>query len=610
MNRAVKKIRRGLLLVAVLLLVIWFGHLMTGKRETAGWIRQDAQKSFGDSGQTDSVRSQADEDFETFLADLFREEVSGSALSLHYILEDPEAWDIMEYNTQLGTYSEENSHTAGAFAENVLHALDAYDADALNVKNQMTMDVLKDALESTCTAVAFSWYEEPLRVSTGEQAELPVLLAEYTFRDRQDIEDYLEILDSIPDYFSGICEYEREKAEQGLFMQDFAADTIIAQCREFASAEDHYLLYTFEEKVKAVKGLSRNEVMAYEKQNAAIVTQRVLPAYIQIADTLEEIRGTEHAVNFGEENVEGLCGLPDGSAYYEYLVRKYTGSSDSVAQLQKRTEAQRMSDLTRASDLLTEHPGLEEEMMTASAPVDSPEETLALLQEAIREDFPQVEDCQYQIKYIDEAMEDYMAPAFYLTAPIDHYTENTIYINQKNGYDGLRLFTTLAHEGFPGHLYQNAVFSETGPSPIRILLGTPGYTEGWATYIELLSYKYAGIPEVAAEALALEQSAILSLYATADMGIHHDGWTFADTYRFFADYGFSDEQSVRDIYELIIEEPAHYLKYYIGYLEFLSLQQIAKEQYAEDYTDMRFHQYVLEMGPAPFWVLKKYIRWE
>ena len=125
--------------------------------------------------------------------------------------------------------------------------------------------------------------------------------------------------------------------------------------------------------------------------------------------------------------------------------------------------------------------------------------------------------------------------------------------------------------------------------------------------MEMLSYYYAGLPETLAEALSLEQSAILSLYATADLGIHADGWSLQQTADFFSDYGFSDEETIRGIYELILAEPAHYLKYYIGYLEFLSLKETAKEKMGKAYSDLNFHRTVLEMGSAAFPVLETYL---
>ena len=55
------------------------------------------------------------------------------------------------------------------------------------------------------------------------------------------------------------------------------------------------------------------------------------------------------------------------------------------------------------------------------------------------------------------------------------------------------------------------------------------------------------------------------------------------------------------------EEPSHYLKYYVGYLEFLELKEYAKKIFGETYSDRAFHQAVLRIGPAPFAIVKEYL---
>ncbi len=578
-------------------------------------------------GQTqNTIIHDADEAFNTYTDELFRQEVSANPLTLQYTLQSPEDYDITEYSTELGVYSAENIFISAALAENIAAVLNGFDENSLSTENRLTRDVLLDAMENTITAAEFPYYEEPLRPSTGVQSELPVLLAEYGFSNVQDIRDYLEILESLPDYLESICLYEQEKQKQGLFMSAAAADTVIAQCEDFAAAgENSYLIYTFEERTDHLTGLTENERTAYQKQNQTVVTQQVLPAFQEIADTLSVLRAHAYTDNTsvssaaignsvlkesddGSANQQtGLYGLPLGTNYYAFLVKSYTGSSDSVESLKTRIAAQRALDLSKIAALLEKYPDLASQSLLADAPCDTVEEMLDLLRTRMSEDFPPVQECNYTVKYADAAMADYLAPAFYLTSPLDDSSENFIYINDINGYEGIRLFTTLAHEGFPGHLYQNVYFNSTNPAPIRTLFGPVGYAEGWATYTEMISYQYAGLSEEMAEFLSLEQSAVLSLYATADLYIHSEGWTFSDTLDFFSDYGFSDEETIRDIFDLIAAEPAHYLKYYIGYLEFLELKEYAAEAFDSDYSDPAYHRAMLEMGPAPFSILKKYL---
>lgn len=118
----------------------------------------------------------------------------------------------------------------------------------------------------------------------------------------------------------------------------------------------------------------------------------------------------------------------------------------------------------------------------------------------------------------------------------------------------------------------------------------PGFVEGWATYVEMISYKYMDLEAEISNILMYNQSALLSLYATVDMGIHNDGWSLDDVKKFFEDYGIKDEETIQSIYDLIVQEPAHYLKYYIGYLEFLELKKDMKDAWGSKYTDLEFHK--------------------
>ena len=92
-----------------------------------------------------------------------------------------------------------------------------------------------------------------------------------------------------------------------------------------------------------------------------------------------------------------------------------------------------------------------------------------------------------------------------------------------------------------------------------------------------------------------------------DLGIHYDGWSFSDTTAFWKDFGITDQTALREIYELIVEEPAHYLKYYVGYMEFVDLKEKAQETYGSAYSDIAFHKALLSIGPAPFSIIETYL---
>ncbi len=234
----------------------------------------------------------------------------------------------------------------------------------------------------------------------------------------------------------------------------------------------------------------------------------------------------------------------------------------------------------------------------------NPSAILIDLKSKLEDNFPAVPDVDTDVKYVQPEMEEYLSPAFYMVPAIDNTDNQTIYINSGHLPDDLDLYTTLAHEGYPGHLYQNVYYAASEPAPIRSLLGCGGYTEGWATYTEMMSYYFTDLPTEQATLLQRNASVLLGLYALADMGIHYEGWTLIDTVSFFRQYGISDTDVIEDIYDLIIADPGNYLKYYIGYVEFLDLKKEAIKAWGDDFTQKRFHKAVLDAGPMPFYLLK------
>ena len=269
-----------------------------------------------------------------------------------------------------------------------------------------------------------------------------------------------------------------------------------------------------------------------------------------------------------------------------------------------------IDDLTAMQGVLTQEQSASTEEASVSSDIfktqgailkdPNPAAILTTLESKLGKDFPEPPQVNTQIKYVQKSMEEYLSPAFYMIPAIDNTENNVIYINQGHLPDDLSLFTTLAHEGYPGHLYQTTYFASQNPDPIRTLLNYGGYTEGWATYSEMLSYYYAPISKAQATLLQKNSSVILGLYALADMGIHYDGWTLTDTVSFFRSYGITDSNTIEDIFHLIIADPGNYLKYYIGYVEFLELKKEAIEKWGSEFTQERFHKAVLDIGPASF----------
>lgn len=550
-----------------------------------------------------------DQRFENFTCRLFQEEIRANTLNLHYTLAYPESYGIKDYSISLGSMDPDTMEDSRASLETLQNKLEDFSVEKLSQQNQMTYDILRLELSTELSPGNDPLLQEPLGPNLGIQAQLPVLLAEYTFRSPSDIRDYFSLLACLPEYFQEILAFEQEKSSKGLFMSDISADRIIAQCLSFTgSSDEHYLNSMFREQVTELaqqKKLSQKQVDSYLAMQEKLMEECVLPAYTQLQQGISQLKGTG-------KNENGLSHLPGGKAYYEYLIQSTVGDYRSPEEISQRLYRQLASDSQEMLALKEQNPQILTQAVQASSPCEAqPEEMLEYLNTAMTQDFPHLDAGDYQVKYVPESMEEFSSPAFYLTPPIDTLSPNTIYINQSSQVSGTELFTTLAHEGFPGHLYQTLSFGNTHPSPIRDLLSCSGYIEGWATYVESLSYGYAadflGISPDVMQFLWLNRSMTLCLYSLLDLGIHDQGWTFQTAFELLQSFGIAQEETCREIFQYIVENPANYLKYYLGYLNFCDLKNAVQEKQGDSFSSKDFHSALLALGPAQFPVVEKYL---
>lgn len=533
----------------------------------------------------------SDRQFRTFTRSLFQTEVSANTISLHYTLRSPSDYGIADLPSTYGSLSSDPV-AAKASVRNVLSSLQEFDPDTLSSENALTFKILDTYLKNASTGTDYLLYQEPLGPVSGIHTQLPVLLSEYSFYDTQDVETYLALLKETPSYFDSVIRFEQKKAASGLFMPDYQADSVLDTCQSFIDmGKENYLVSTFNERIASLDLLPENKKDSFQKENMKLVTEEIYPAYQNLITAIKSLKGKGM-------NEQGLSHFPYGKKYYEYLVRQTTGCNESISRLRLMTRAQILEDLSAMQKVL--FPA--DAALTQASVLEqtSPDSMLDDLRSKITDTFPKIPDVDFQVKYVPESMQDYLSPAFYMIPAIDNLTENVIYINNGQTASGLNLYTTLAHEGYPGHLYQTVYFSASEPDPIRSILDFGGYVEGWATYAEMMSYYLAPLPKTEASLLQKNSSVILGLYALADMGIHYDGWSVTDTVRFFSDYGINDPNAVQSVYKLIIGSPANYLKYYIGYLKFYELKKEMADALGNQFSQKEFHRAVLDVGPAPF----------
>jgi len=539
--------------------------------------------------------------FDSFLNELFLTEVQADSLSLNYSLAYPENYGIEETEATLGEFSLNQRVEDFSVDENYLKRLLSFNYDQLTNEQKLTYDIVNDYYKADLAFAAYPYYEECLGPTTGIQAQLPILLAEYGFYEKRDIQDYLNLLPCVYDYFKDIAQYQREKSKRGLFMSDSVAKRIVEQCQSFiADPEDNFLIGYFNDKIAQFDGLSKKEKAYYEELNEDAVNRYVIPAYALLIDALNELIGTS-------TNSAGLYYYPEGQSYYECLAKTKTGSDKSMKKMIALLDNAITDGVVKLTALtMSDNSVIDKYLDFSSFPITDPEDILVDLKSDITKDFPEVAPVNCEIKYVPEALEDYLSPAMYLVPPIDSYKNNDIYINGNDSETLSLIYTTVAHEGYPGHLYQCVYFRDKDPAPIRNIMNFLGYDEGWATYVEMYSYHYAGIDESLADFLKANNIVILCMYARADIGIHYQGWSKKTVIKYVTNF-IGDAEIASRIYNTLLEEPAIYLPYAVGYLEIMELRNKAESTLGNQYSAKEFHRFLLDIGPAQFGVIDNYM---
>ncbi len=541
-------------------------------------------------------------DFDAFLNQIFVHEVQADTLTLNYSLASPEAYGIEKPDITLGEFTIGEMQEQISLSENYLKRLKGFDYNSLTEEQQLTYEILKQELELILIYGDYLYYTECLGPTTGIQAQLPILLAEYNFYTREDIDDYLSLLPCVYSYFEDIAAFEREKSKRGLFMRDEVADSIIDQCEAFIeNPKENFLIEYFEEKLEGYEGLSKADIASYKAKNVKDILEYVIPAYQLLIDTLTELKGTGI-------NEAGLYYYPDGQSYYEYLAKTKTGTGKSMEELAKLLDTAIGNEVLQITRITLAHPDiLDRYLEFTSFPITDPEAILEDLKKDIVEDFPEPVPVSCEIKYVDESLSEYLSPAMYLVPALDAYKDNNIYINGNDEETLSKIYTTVAHEGYPGHLYQCVYFRDQNPAPIRSIMNFTGYDEGWATYVEHYSYQLAGIDEIMAEFLESNSAVMLFMYARADIGIHYEGWNEKKALAYINSFvGDPDLTTSQMIYDTLLEEPAIYLPYAIGFLEISELRAEAENQLGAAFDARDFHKFLLDIGPAQFTIIEHY----
>ena len=564
-------------------------------------------------GQASTQTSLKQKKFDRFLNSCFREYAAENTVTLHFKLSNPSAYGIKApVSPTYGDLSSDALKKNCSRSKELLQKLYTFPTSSLTKKQKLTWQIFQDYLNESIMNEKYILYSSPLGTN-GLQSEIPVTLSEYRLDNEKDIKDYLSLVNQVPELFTQILDFEQERRNAGLISPSFVISDTIDQIDQFlnASEENNLLIQSFEERLAEVESLSKDQKASYTANNRLLVTDKVLPAYKSLKTSLQ----TYINESKNTSSKERLCEYKNGQDYYKFLLMSNVGTDFSPEDCITILESQLKNTVKDISSLTAKNKDLYTEYLSAAPALSAPKEIMNTLKNDSLVEFPEIKNISCQLKNVPDALSGTSACAFYLVPPIDSTKDNIIYIN-KSRVDSNELFSTLAHEGYPGHLYQTNYFLNTNPSPLRTFLHCAGYDEGWGTYAQLYSYNFIEFKNVDEQTTTQLRQLYrdndllsLSLSSLSDLYVNYKNYDENALANYLQTYGI-DKDGAQKLYRYVIENPTTYLSYSIGCYELDQLKQTMADSLGKAFKISDFHEAVLNVGSCNFSILRQEIEKE
>lgn len=541
--------------------------------------------------------------FDEFCKQEYIEYVTGDTLTLHYSVKDPKAMGITEKEPTFGNFNLEEIKKEIANIETEIKKLSEFKRSELSKQQQLTYDIIMESLKTEQKAKGFEYYSSNFTPIGGFQSNIQTNFVEYTFYNKQDVSNYIALLNQFDSYVNKLLDFEKERAEKGFGLRDDILDKSIEQCKEFIAPQENCLITVFNEKVVDVKDLTDAEKTEFKEANKKAVNEKIVPTYQSIIKELTNLKGKC-------KNQDGLVKFENGKAYYEYLVEKKVGSEKTVAEIAKAIDTDLLSQITVLQKLIQADASVLMSFDKAKVNITDPKAMIDDLKGKISKGYPEYPDVNLNIKPIYKSIENDNILGYCLVPPVDDQSNNSIRINETASKDNaLGLYNLMAHEGYPGHLYQMTYFNATKPDHIRSALDFIGYSEGWATYVERESFEFAQLGGEALTTLMQINDALdLGFACRIDIGVNYEGWDVAKVNEYLTGFGLGSEEMALSLYQTVIGDPAAFLPYYVGCLEVIELENYTKDELGDKFDIKEFRKAFLDCGPAPFGIVKQEVQ--
>ena len=528
-------------------------------------------------------------DFDLFLDTIFDELVSDNYLYMHFNVADYKAMGIEKPEVGFGHIVYGVDQEEFNKTEKQLEELLAFDYDKLSLRQQYDYDLLHYSLLETLCGLEYSKYNLIFSSSSQFSDGIITNLMEFAIYDEESEEDFLVVLKDVPNYINEAIEYSKQQSNDGLYHSDDMLDEEISYIDNIISSNgksiyEHYKEYDIYPEVKE------------------LVENEVIPAFVTLKDYLKTLYGKTTSDKLT------LCKIDEGYAEYTYLInsssnRDITDIYNDLVELYFDWIYNFIGIYQDDENVLNKYG----EYIQANKVLNlSSEDMLEYLRNNSSERYEYLENANYVVSSLDTLGNTTLG--YYVSPPIDNLNQNVIRVNAKidsDYYDQMSVFEVMAHEGFPGHLYQNIYFQQTNPHKVRATQSFVGYTEGYADLAAYDALEMLDIPNEYKGIARIDSITFNShiLYSIIDLGVNYFGWN-VKTLAKKLDNLMLDSSMAQDLYDTVVAMPGVFVRYGVGFVNHINLRKKAMDELGDKFDFVAYDRVIIENGPLPFAILE------
>lgn len=505
-------------------------------------------------------------------------------------------YSVATYNNQLGQDAQ------------FVAKLAAIDTAGMPEQAVLSRDLMLDELTRAQVASQFKPWEMPVTAFSGLPATLPRLAGQLHFTSAQDYDNYTARLSHVPAAFQQITDNMMTGIEDKRVPPKSTLQQLLAEINALLAMkpEDSPLATPLHEFPASIAAADQT---ALRQEVLTAITKQVYPAYQHFAKFLQAVYIP------AARSDEGLWALPDGAAYYTFLVKQETTTDLTPAQIHQLGESwvarDEDAELTLGKKLgyptvaaLRSAMKADEPLRPASAAqlLDAYRKALAQGGTTMTELFP----APAQMSVTVEAMPAWMEAERGAATFAPGAQGGVLYVNTGNVAQRslVEVPSTVYERVLPGEGYQEWVQRSQSALPaFRRWAEVPAFTKGWGLYAEQLAEDAGLYQDPYAEVARLEGDEDASVALVVDTGIHADRWMreqAVDYYR--AHTGLSDA-AIGVAVDRIIAEPGKALAGKAAELEILGLRAAAAKTMGARFDLRAFNQEIVGSGALPMEML-------